>query len=322
MRTSTITFICIEKGINFIANCIIFDNYIASIMHAVLFYLSYPFIYLVALLPFRLLYVISDIFYYIMLMTGYRKAVIVANLKNSFPEKSEKEIQALFKVYYQYMCDLIFETLKTITLTAEEAKAHCVFHKAEWLDQLYEQKQSIIIVMGHYGNWELAGPSFSLHNPYQLVVIYRPLTNPYFENLFVKMRTKFGTKITPVHNTLREMVANRNEVTATAFIADQKAPPGSAYWTTFLHQDTAVFTGAEKLAKKFDYPVVYMSVNKIKRGYYEITPELLFTDSKNTAEHEISTRFITRLEEEIIANPSTWLWSHRRWKDKRPHHIH
>lgn len=287
-------------------------------MHAILFYISFPFIYLIALLPFRLLYVVSDIFYFIMLLTGYRKGVILTNLRNSFPEKSEKEIQALFKIYYHYMCDLIFETLKTITLTEKEAKEHCVFHKADWLDTLYEENQSIVIVMGHYGNWELAGPSFSLYNKHQLVVIYRPLSNPYFERLFVKMRSKFGTKITPVNNTLREMVANRNKVTATAFIADQKAPAETAYWTTFLNQDTAVFNGAEKLAKKFDYPVVYMSVNKVKRGYYEITPELLFKDVKNTADHEISQGFMTRLEKEINQNPSTWLWSHRRWKDKRP----
>ncbi len=287
-------------------------------MQALGFYLALPFIYLIAYMPFRLMYVVSDLFYFILIATGYRKKVVKTNLRNSFPNKTEAEIHQLYKQYYSYLCDLIFETFKTISLTAEEAKKHCVFHKAAWLDKMYEEKKSILIVMGHYGNWELAGPSFTLNNPYQLVVIYRPLSNPYFERMFVKMRTKFGTKITPVNNTLRDMVANRNQVTATAFIADQTATPENAYWTNFLNQDTAVFTGPEKLSKKFGYPVVYMSVNKVKRGYYEITPELLFDDPKNTADNEICEVFTKRLEQEIIKNPVTWLWSHRRWKHRRP----
>lgn len=255
------------------------------------------------------------------MLSGYRKEVVKTNLRNSFPEKSEIEIHKLYQEYYKYLCDLILETIKTLTLTEKEAKEHCVFHKEDWLDKMYESNQSIVIVMGHYGNWELAGPSFTLNNKYQLVVIYRPLSNPYFEKLFTKMRTKFGTKIVPVNNTLRGMVAMRKQVTATAFIADQKALVENAYWTTFLNQDTAVFVGPEKLSKKFDYPVVYMSVNKVKRGYYEIKPELLVADPKNTSDNEISEIFIKRLEKEIIQNPINWLWSHRRWRDKKPANI-
>ena len=172
--------------------------------------------------------------------------------------------------------------------------------------------------MGHYGNWEWAGPSFSLHTNYQLVVIYRPLTNPYFDKMLIRMRTKFGTKITPVNQTLRDMVANRKSVTATAFIADQAATSSNSYWTTFLHQDTAVFNGPEKLAVKFNYPVVYMNIQRTKRGYYDLTPELLFSHPNETKENEILEVFTKRLEKDIINDPVIWLWSHRRWKHKRP----
>jgi KDO2-lipid IV(A) lauroyltransferase len=109
------------------------------------------------------------------------------------------------------------------------------------------------------------------------------LTNPYFEKMMTGMRTKFGTRITPVNQTLRDMVANRKQLTATAFIADQTATRDNAYWMNFLNQDTAVFTGPEKLAKKFNYPVVYMNVKRIERGYYQVTPELLFSEPNNTA---------------------------------------
>jgi Kdo2-lipid IVA lauroyltransferase/acyltransferase len=287
-------------------------------MQAFFFYLTYPLIYLIASLPFSLLYKVSDFFYNILMLTGYRKEVVLKNLRNSFPEKTEEEIKAISQDFFRYLCDLIIETIKTLKMTEKEAREHCYFKNTEWLNQFYKENKSILIVMGHYGNWEWAGPSFTLNTNYQLVVIYRPLSNTYFEKMMRGMRTKFGTRITPVNQTLRDMVANRNQVTATAFIADQTASPENAYWTTFLNQDTAVFTGPEKLAKKFNYPVVYMNVSRKKRGYYEVTPELLFQNPAETAEDEISETFTKRLEEEILKNPVTWLWSHKRWKHVKP----
>ncbi len=288
-------------------------------MQAIWFYLTYPFIYLVASLPFSVLYKVSDFFYYVLRLSGYRKEVVMRNLQNSFPHKSPEEIETIAKTYYRYLCDLILETIKTLKTTEEEAREHCVFHNAEWLDRLYQERKSFIIVMGHFGNWEWAGPSFTLHTRFQLVVIYRPLSNPYFEKMTSGMRTKFGTQISAVNQTLRDMVANRGKITATAFIADQTAPRDTAYWTTFLNQDTAVFTGPEKLAVKFNYPVVYIGMRRLRRGYYEVIPELLFARPKETAENEISEAFTRRLEKDIISDPSIWLWSHRRWKHQRQH---
>ena len=287
-------------------------------MQALSFYLVYPWIYLIALLPFRVLYRVSDFFYHVIWFSGYRKKVVYQNLRNSFPEKNKKEIDAIAKAYSRYLCDLTLETLKTLKMTADENRERCSFQHTDWLDQLYADKKSFIIVMGHYGNWEWAGPSFTLNTKFQLVVIYRPLRNTYFEKMLSGMRTHFGTRITPTKDTLREMVANRKNVTATALIADQNATPQNAYWTTFLNQDTAVFPGPEKLAVKFNYPVVYMNVKRVKRGYYEIIPELLFADSASTSENEISETFTKRLEKEIILDPIIWLWSHKRWKHKRP----
>jgi len=287
-------------------------------MQALSFYLVYPFIYLLASLPFSILYKVSDFLYYLLRLSGYRKKVVIQNLRNSFPEKSGNEIEQLCEAYFRYLCDLTLEVLKTIRMTEQEAKEHCVFHNTEWLDKLHAEKKSLLIVMGHYGNWEWAGPSFALNTAYQLIVIYRPLSNIYFERMMSQTRTKFGTRITPAIQTLRDMVANRSQVTATAFIADQTATPENAYWTTFLNQDTAVFIGPEKLASKFNYPVVFMNLKRTRRGYYEVFPELLFLNPKDTKPNEISEAFTKRLEEEIIRDPAVWLWSHKRWKHKRP----
>jgi KDO2-lipid IV(A) lauroyltransferase len=286
-------------------------------MQALVFYLVYPILYLITALPFRVLYILSDGFYFLFWISGYRKDVVLENLRNSFPEKTEAEIISLAKEYYRYLCDLTLETLKTMHMTEEEARKRCIYRKSEWLDKMYEEKKSILIVLGHYGNWEWAGPSFSLGTKYQLVVVYRPLSQPYFEKMMSGMRTKFGTKITPVEQTLRQMVANRKEVTATALIADQAASSANSYWTTFLHQDTLVFNGPEKLAVKFNYPVVYMNIRRIKRGYYELTPELLVEDPSKTKDGEILDAFTKRLEQEIIRDPVVWLWSHKRWKYKK-----
>lgn len=286
-------------------------------MKKVIFYLLLPFIYLIASLPFPVLYKVSSFLYYILKMSGYRKKVVVTNLQNAFPEKSIDEIQAICDSYYRYLTDLILETLKTLKMTEKQALERCRFNNTEWLDQLYREKKSIIIVMGHYGNWEWAGPSFTLTTKFQLNVIYRPLSDPYFEKMMTGMRTRFGTRITPQQLTLREMVASRHEITATALVADQTATPQNAYWMNFLNQDTAVYEGPDKLAKKFNYPVVYMNAKRIRRGYYEVTPELLFNNPKNTADNEICDAFMKRLEKEIRLDPATWLWSHRRWKHKR-----
>jgi Kdo2-lipid IVA lauroyltransferase/acyltransferase len=286
-------------------------------MQALWFYLLYPFVYLISLLPLPVLYICSDFLYLLIRLSGYRKKVIIQNLKNSFPEKSPEDIEKICREYYQYLCDLTLETLKTLNMNAALTNERVTFHNTPWLDKYYQEKQSIIVVMGHYGNWEWAGPAFTLNTRFQLVVIYRPLSNVYFEKMMSGMRTRFGTRITPVDKTLRDMVTYRNEITATAFIADQTASRKNAYWTTFLNQDTAVFTGPEKLAKKFNYPVVYMNLQRVKRGYYQITPELLFEKPANTEDNEITVGFTRRLESDILHDPVPWLWSHKRWKHKR-----
>ncbi|HEY0654322.1 MAG TPA: lysophospholipid acyltransferase family protein [Chryseosolibacter sp.] len=289
-------------------------------MQALTFYLAYPFIYAIALMPFRMLYIVSDVLCLLLKASGYRKKVIVQNLRNSFPEKDDAAISDLCNRYYRYLCDLTLETLKTIRMSERSAKKRCVFHNQPWLDQLYAERKSIMIVMGHHGNWEWAGPGFTLHTKHQLVVVYRPLKHPYFEKMMVRARTRFGTQITPVDKTLRDMMANQNKITATAFIADQVSMLKNADWMTFLNQETAIYTGYERLAQKFNYPVVYMRVTRVKRGYYEVTPELLFMNPKDTGANEIAETFMKKLEQDIIKDPVPWLWSHRRWKHVRKNH--
>ncbi|MBP6756330.1 MAG: lysophospholipid acyltransferase family protein [Bacteroidia bacterium] len=289
-------------------------------MGAILFYCLLPFLYLISLLPFPVFYLFSDFIYFLLYrVVGYRKKVVFENLKNSFPEKSYNELKKIEKDFYRYLCDLFLETIKTLTISRSEAVKRCKFNAKTTLvfNELANKNQSCIIVMGHYGNWEWAGNSFSLQCKQQLYVIYHPLSNKYFDKLMYDLRTRFGTKLYAMKDTMREMIRNKNEVNATAFIADQTPSPDSAYWTTFMNQDTPVFWGTEKIAQKLNYPIVYITIKKIKRGYYEVDSELLINEPKNTSLGEISELHTRKLESDIITQPSIWLWSHRRWKHKK-----
>ncbi|MDF2457052.1 MAG: lipid biosynthesis acyltransferase [Cytophagaceae bacterium] len=285
------------------------------------YYIALPFLYLISILPFWLLYLLSDglyiIFYYLI---GYRKKVVLQNLRNSFPEKSENEITLLSKKFYRYFCDLILESLKTLTVSRDQVKKHVVFSEAAVaaFKKYNESKQSVILVMGHMGNWELAGAGFSqLISSPKLYIIYHPLSNKRFDQLVYHMRTRLGNGLYAMNESLRGMLRDRDKVTATAFIADQTPSPEGAYWTTFLHQDTPVFKGTEKLATKLNYPVLYVSVLRPKRGVYTVDLELLTDNPKGCQENEISEKHTRRLEKDILVQPEIWLWTHKRWKHKR-----
>ena len=290
-------------------------------MKALVYYLLLPFIYLISLLPFPVLYLFSDFVYFIVYyVTGYRKKVVMQNMRNAFPEKTEKELNRLCKDFFHYLCDLMLETLKTLTISKKEIIDHCKFDPKSFalFEQLAKENKSVILVIGHFGNWEWSGHPCSLLLKHQMYVLYHPVANKYFDRLMYHIRTRTGTRLIPMKTAYKEILAHRNELTITAFIADQTPQPNGAYWTTFLNQDTPVYKGTEVISKKLNYPVVYASIKRVKRGYYEMFAEILVADPSKTVEGEISELHTRRLEQDILSQPETWLWSHRRWKHKRP----
>lgn len=290
-------------------------------MAAIVFYLTLPFIYLLSVLPFPVLYLFSDFIYFVLYTClGYRKKVVLQNLHNAFPDKSETEIDRICKAFFHNLCDFMVETFKILTISKAGITKRCKFSDSglELFAKYANEGKSVIMVMGHIGNWEWAGHPFSLLCKQKLVVLYHPLSNKYFEKLMLGMRSRFGTKMIPMKTAFKEMVANRKLVTATVFISDQTPMPENAHWTTFLNQDTPVFKGTEVIAKKLNLPVVYCCVKKVKRGYYEMFAETLVADPASTADGEITELHTKRTEKDILECPESWLWSHRRWKYKRP----
>jgi Kdo2-lipid IVA lauroyltransferase/acyltransferase len=290
-------------------------------MQRLTYYLIYGALYGLSLLPFPLLYGLSDAICFLLYRVfGYRKTVIFNNLRNAFPDKDEAAIELLAGRFYRHLCDMFLETFKTLSISRKSMLRHCTMdpETLALFKELAAQQQSLILILGHYGNWEWAGNTFSILCPQPLSIIYHPISSPAFNRLMYHIRTRFGSGLISMNDTFKTMVRQKGTLTATAFIADQTPQPQRAHWMTFLNQDTPVFTGAEVIARKLNYPIVYCAVKRIRRGYYTIYAERLVEAPATMAEGEITELHTRRLEQDIIARPEYWLWSHKRWKHRRP----
>lgn len=290
-------------------------------MEAIVYYIFFGINWLITLLPLGILYLFSDLLFLILYyFPSYRRKVVATNLRNSFPEKTDEELKVIEKKFYRHFADLMIETLKVRNMSKAEQLRRLTYTNLEIFDKLREEKRDIIAVLGHYNNWEW--PTLLPEKTgYKTVIIYKPLHNKFFNNFINDQRSKDGIVLTPMSMIVREIVNYRKSGinTLNVFLSDQTPPITEIrYWTTFLNQDTPVYTGAEKIALKYDMALVYFNFQKIKRGYYNVEMELLFEHTAGLPENLITDTHVKRLEEIIRENPEYWLWSHRRWKHKKP----
>lgn len=275
-----------------------------------------------ALLPMPALYVISDFLYLLVYrVVGYRKKVVRRNLVNSFPDKSEKEILEIETKFYHHFCDFMVESIKQAHISKEEILMRTELKNPEFLDKWKENGRSIILMTGHYCNWEwYASLNFRIA-PIRLAGIYRELKNAEMERFFLYIRSKYGAIPIEKEKTLRELIRLRKEKVQimVGFVSDQTPSFHNIhYWTNFLSQDTPMFVGAERIAKMVDFDLVYLEVEKVSRGKYSAEFKLITENPKETAEFEITEKYARMMEETILKAPQYWLWSHKRWKHKRP----
>lgn len=287
-----------------------------------MYYILYLLVWLITLLPLRILYLLSDLFYPIVYyVVRYRKQVVRTNLVNSFPEKTDKEIRKIERRFYRFFCDLFVETLKQIHISKAEMTRRMSFKNVEALLDQYTKGKSVMLMTAHYGNWEWAS-SIGLFFPKETPIfnIYKKLKNNKMDALLYSIRLKFGSKCIEKHNLLRRMIQLKNEGKLSTFgmISDQTPGINSIhYWTHFLNQDTAMVVGTEQLARKFDYPVFYLHIDRIKRGFYKCECIPITLEPTQTSEYEITETYARILENKVNASPEYWLWSHRRWKHHR-----
>ncbi len=294
-------------------------------MSKILYYFIYAFGWIHAVFPLKFLYFLSDMLYFpVYYLVRYRRKMVRRNLTNAFPDKSKKEILKIEKAFYHHFCDYIFETIKMLHISDEEMKRRFVFKNIELIRECLNKKQSCLLLLGHYGNWEwVTSIMLWVENPDTVIgEIYRPLKNKAFDAFFHKLRSRFHSVGIAKNDTLREIVKIRRtgKTMLLGFISDQKPSIRNIhYWTPFLNQETAVLTGAERIAGQIGAMVTYLDVVQVKRGYYEAEIRLVADNPAETAEFEITERYIRMMETTILRNPSGWLWTHNRWKHKKEH---
>ena len=269
------------------------------------------------------LYILSDILYFsIYHIACYRRKVVRNNLKNSFPDKTEKDIIKLERRFYHHFADYIVETIKLAHISQEELLKRADIRNPEVIFDLLDKGHTCFIFsLGHYGNWEwFSGVSARFAGRATIYQIYRPLTNKAFDRLFIYLRTRFNSFGIKKNDAVRNMITLKQNKThaLVPFIADQTPSKTNLhYWKTFLNQDSAIFTGPERIAKKLDIPIVFADTRKVKRGYYTVDIKLITDKPKETPEFYITNEYVRMMEECIMRDPAYWLWTHRRWKYKK-----
>lgn len=273
----------------------------------------------ISYLPYPVLYAFSDGLYFLVYrVIGYRRKVVIQNIANAFPKKSHQEHMQIVDDFYHHFCDLVVESLKVFTISETEVKQRMKLLNPEFSDQFFDKGQSIIIAGGHYNNWELFAVAIDSEIKHQTVALYKTLKNKFFDEKMRTTRSKYGLIMISTKKA-KEEFEKSDGLKAIIFGFDQS--PGNSnncYWGTFLNQDTPMIFGVEKYGKEYDFPVLYLRINKVKRGHYTYEYVEAIEGPRKTGYGEITKRINQLLEQDIIAQPEFYLWSHKRWKHKRP----
>lgn len=277
-------------------------------------------IFVVSLLPYWLIFCLADIFYFFLYhVFKYRRKIVFNNLLLAFPEKNDYERKTIEVKFYRFLADLILESLKLRTISAKTVKKRFTLKNEKLVHDYLENGQPILGLTAHYGNWELGLHRLSLMTKHPVLVIYKPLSNKVFEDVYYKIRSRFNARLVPMKRTLRAIMKVKDQPHITMFVSDQTPTlQESHYFTSFLGQTTLVFEGIEKVAKKMNFPVVYCHVDRLRRGHYQCTFELLMDKPLEAEPYHLTNLHTQYLEDIIRKKPELWLWSHRRWKHK-PH---
>lgn len=281
--------------------------------------LYYLFLKPLSRLPLSVLYYLSDFMNFLFTwIIPYRRKVVLENLKNSFPGKTEAEITQICKAFYRHLCDVIVECIRLFSMSETEVVSRCKILNPAFFEPYTKAGKSLIIISGHYNNWELAAVGFSPQIKHKSIGIYKPLKSDFFNKKFHQSRGKYGLGLVPIKEVRASFEANINRLTAVFFGADQSpSRTTNVHWMDFLNQDTAVLYGSERYAKEYNYPVIFARILKARRGYYEVEFETIENNPVDTPVGWITERHTRALEELIRQEPQYWLWTHKRWKRKK-----
>jgi Kdo2-lipid IVA lauroyltransferase/acyltransferase len=288
-------------------------------MQRLSYYFFLFFVFVFGVLPFSILYILSfKVYVLLYYIIKYRRKVVYANLTKAFPEKSEKEIEILAKKFYKHLADIFIESIKGFSMSHKEIVRRHRIVNMEILDGHIKNGQTVILIGGHYGNWEWGSMSGGLQSPIPLIIFYKPISNKYIDDFMIRSRSRCGTMLSSIAKTYQAFKNQESTPSFFLLIADQSPSRiDRAYWVNFLGIETAFLHGPEQYARKFNYPVFFVDIKRVKRSFYELELVPITEHPEDLPEGEITARAAKLLETRIITAPEFWLWSHRRWKHKK-----
>lgn len=286
-------------------------------MQLLAFVLIYPILWLISILPFTIFYKLSDfICFLIYRIFKYRKKTVRANLALALPHLSEVERKVIEKKFYSHMCDLFLEMIKTITISDAEIRKRFTFTNIEIIEEYEQKNKSVILMCAHYASWEWL-VVISKYINFRSFGIYKRVNNKYFDNLANKMRQRLNAELVETKKSIALMEENeKNGIKAFYGFASDQSPQldRAKYWDDFMGINVPVYTGAEMLAKKLDFNILFVKVEKVKRGYYQATLCPLVENPRSIPDYEISSLFLKEVEKQILEKPEFYFWTHKRWK--------
>lgn len=288
-------------------------------MQLLAYILSYPFLWLISRLPYRLFYAFSDgVFLLVYYIIRYRRKTVYQNLTLAFPLKTDAEITHIHKSFYRHMCDVFLEMVKTMGLSRETVRERFKVTNIEVLQEI-EKSKSVLLVCSHYANWEWI---VSINNYLDSTgyAVYQKVSNPYFERLITRMRKRWNSIPISQKETVKTVILNeQNNIRAVYGLVSDQSPQvhPNQYWSPFMGVTVPIFNGYEALARKLDLAVVFLKVTQPRRGYYEASFVPITLSGKKTAPHAITEQFLRLVEMQIRERPELYLWTHRRWKHRK-----
>ncbi|MEO7978415.1 lysophospholipid acyltransferase family protein [Flavobacterium sp.] len=289
-------------------------------MQFLVYILAYPILWFISILPFRIFYWFSDCVYFLVYyILGYRKKIVRENLAITLPHLNNEQRKTIEKKFYQHMCDMFLEMIKTMSISPEEMEKRFTVTNIEVMRD-YEQKgKSIVLFASHYASWEWL-LSLTKKLNFKTIGVYKKLANPYFDKLIRKIRSKYGTELVTTKETIPHMAQSQRDGILTLYgLASDQSPKMDRifHWNTFMGIEVPVHTGAEMLAKKYDLSVMFIKVKKIKRGYYEATLVPICYNPKEYENFDITEIYLREVEKQILEAPEYYLWTHKRWKHRK-----
>lgn len=287
-------------------------------MHLLIYILTYPLIWILSILPIRILYFISDIIYVLLYqIIGYRKKVVRHNLRLSFPEKSFEELLKIEKESFHHFVDIFMEMIKSFSISKKEIAKRIIIENPELINNYIKDNKSVIVLSSHHGNWEWSPYLMNQLVNCKVYAAYTKIGNKYFDDKIKSSRMKFGANFIPTNEFINMMQENAdyNRIAIYGFLGDQSPQlEKTYYWSNFLGIRVPIITGAEMLAKRFNFPVVYLKTDLVKRGYYKSKFINLTKNPNELPNYQITELFLEALENQIRNDPSYYFWTHNRFK--------